>query len=136
MFLSRTSTTARSLAAALAASAVLAAGAGQADAALYNQRGHTPSGNIACRASNYGGSYWKLTCSVKRPGYSVTMNNATGKPKRGSYKRIASGGKTLRYGHKYRLGAFRCLSTSVGLACRSNQTGHGFAIAKEGWRRI
>jgi hypothetical protein len=44
------------------------------------------------------------------------------------------GGEPLAYGDSVTVGMLRCESAGAGMTCRDLGTGHGFSIAREGYR--
>lgn len=109
----------------------------------------TPSGNIGCISDSEGRGY--LRCDIRsglrpqprRPascdldyGHGLEMRR-TG----GTY--VLCAGDTaldpraavLGYGRVWRGNGFRCTSRTTGLTC-SNQSGHGFFLSRESYRRF
>jgi len=109
------------------------AGTSAASAAVV-KRAHMPSGNINCVARNYGGPGWSLTCSADDPGKTMRISTA-GHAYATSYQPVASRGTTMRYGHSYNLGPFRCTSSEYGLECsivpRDSSILTGFWLSRE-----
>jgi hypothetical protein len=121
--------------AATAAVLTIAGTAGtSAASALPVKRAHMPSGNINCVARNYGGPGWSLTCSADDPGKTMRISTA-GHAYATDYKAIATRGTTMRYGHSYNLGPFRCTSSEDGLECsivpRDSSVLTGFWLSRE-----
>jgi hypothetical protein len=123
------------LIAASIAAATLAGGTGASVASASSvERAQMPSGNINCVARDYGGPGWSLTCSADDPGKTMRISTA-GHAYVTRYRRVASHGTTMRYGHSYNLGPFRCTSSEYGLDCsivpRDSSVLTGFWLSRE-----
>jgi hypothetical protein len=122
----------------LAATAAVLTIAGTAGTAVASaspvKRAQMPSGNISCVARNYGGPGWSLTCSAEDPGKTMRISTA-GHAYATSYQSVPSRGITMRYGHSYDLGPFRCTSSEYGLDCstvsRDSSAVTGFWLSRE-----
>ena len=99
-------------------SAVMLGGFGASAASASTAvRAHTPSGNINCVARNYGGPGWSLTCSADDPGRTMRISTR-GDAYKTHYRPVAAGrGFTMHYDNAYKLGPYRCTSSTAGLSC-------------------
>jgi hypothetical protein len=119
--------------------------AGSADAAIFLFR--TPSSNIGCLYSNEPGNGGpSLRCDIlsglkpapsKPPGCTLDWKYGYRLRGRGKALKVCAGdttvdrhAKVVRYGHRWRAGAFSCLSRRIGLRC-ANRSGHGFFLSKK-----
>lgn len=109
----------------------------------------TPSGNIACISDGTGRGY--LRCDIAsglkprppRPaGCELDWGHGLEIKRTGRSYVLCSGdtalnpqARVLGYGKTWRGNGFACTSRTTGLTC-SNQTGHGFFLSRERYRRF
>ena len=118
---------------ATAASFAALATTAAADASAAVAYGHTPSGNITCRAQSSGGN-WSLVCTASDPGRTVRIAT-NGDAYKASYQPVAKRGTRFSYGSSYSIGPFVCTSDRAGLSCYSDRYsgngGGGFFLSRE-----
>ena len=119
--------------------------AATADAAIFLFR--MPSKNIGCVYDNEPGSGGpSLRCDIlsglkpapKRPsGCHLDWRNGYQMRPTGKSQRVCAGdtavdprAKVVRYGHRWRVGGFTCLSRRIGLRC-TNRSKHGFFLSRK-----
>ena len=106
----------------------------------------TPSGNIACAASD--GPVF-LRCDIRsglrptpprRRNCPVDFGDSVGMGKRGRAYLVCHGdtvidprARVVRYGSSIRVLGFRCTSRTTGLSCTNTQ-GHGWFLSRERYR--
>jgi hypothetical protein len=107
---------------------------------------HSPSGNIGCGVSRQGARCdinerdWSpphkpRSCHLDW-GYGLTL----GKHGKGRFfcgsDSLLGAGTRLGYGKSVRRGRFKCLSKENGMKCVNLHSGHGFFIARQGYKRF
>jgi hypothetical protein len=108
-----------------------------------------PSGNVGC-GIQHGEDY--VRCDILKRSWLPPPQRPTDcAPDPGSYghgvelkagdsprftcaRDTATGGGPLAYGDAVAIGKLRCESAQSGMTCRDVETGHGFSIAREGYR--
>jgi hypothetical protein len=99
----------------------------------------TPSGNIGCAMYDDG-----ARCDIQRKSWSVSApadcdldyGHALAVGDEGEGLILCAGdstgfqGGTLAYGRAIRLGNYLCASSSTGVRCENEYTGHGFSLAR------
>jgi hypothetical protein len=127
------------LAVALSVLAVPAAGA-----ATKHHMFASPSGNIGCYVNRHfarcdiAAHTWKApqkpaSCDFDW-GDSLLLRRAT---RFGCISDTVLGARhVLRYGHSVRFGNKKCTSRKSGMVCRNLDTGHGFRLARDSYRRF
>lgn len=128
IFAASAATIAWAIAAPWTASADEYGGSGPGGSAI--QYAYTPSGNITCKAQNYGGPGWSLVCSAKDPGHTARISTQD-HAYVASYRRVAKRGTKMQYERLYYLGPFECYSQRSELSCWSTDSGEGFAISRD-----
>lgn len=128
------------------ASVLFLALAGSGSAAVFLFR--LPSSNIGCAYSNEPGINGgpSLRCDIlsglkpkpkRPPGCTLDWTFGYQMHRTGKSVRVCAGdttvnrhAKIVRYGHRWRVGGFNCLSRKVGLRC-VNRSGHGFFLSRK-----
>ncbi|MDO9352109.1 MAG: hypothetical protein Q7T55_00350 [Solirubrobacteraceae bacterium] len=97
----------------IAATVALTPAAASAATTEYAQ---TPSGNITCKAEYYGGSGWRLTCSIRSSKKTLRISTS-GRAHTMSYRTIGRVGGVMGYDQDWSVGPFVCSSYETGLSC-------------------
>lgn len=118
--------------------AMALAGGASGSTAWTSEYFHSPTHNIHCRW------FWNeelMACVTQNNGRMVAVTEyGNAYTRYGTSGHSFPAGPTLYYGETWRGydgnndTAVRCWSRSTGMTCKSLKTGHGFWIAKEGYR--
>jgi hypothetical protein len=112
------------------------------DPAVHGDFFHTPSGNIACahmdrllRCDIGGGLVPEPSedCSLDWVGILLGPDGQRARPMCAGDTVFQSDAPVLEYGREWKGGTMTCDSHETGLVCW-NEFGHGFTLARAGWR--
>jgi hypothetical protein len=91
----------------------------------------SPSGNITCR---YYSSIQTVACQTRNDHYAVAVSRYGSKSQPVNYAWASPYAFTLAYGGKWTAPGILCVSSRMGMGCRTS-TGHGFVLAADAVER-